>query len=479
MTDYGQGRPTQRRTPIVAVPTLLAAVAVCLTLFAAGWIVGEHGHHWAGIIALFAGLLASLVLSRSLSARVQRLRSELSGVDFSTGGWTAPAGELLQLGAEIRGMKQEHEAAVEAARNRLRLLYLAVDAMREGVVAVDGSLRILFVNRGAGEIFDSTTSFRDVVGRQLIDIIRLPLLHELIDLVLSGEEAAHGECETGDPLRVFRVTVVPARLDAGERGAVATFADETTLHTLKRVRQDFVANVSHELRTPIAGVQGWSETLLSGVLPLNPEAREPVERIHEGALRLAELTEDLLTLSRLDFQGADAELEAIEIRAVVDSVYHSLRERAEAAGVTLKAELSPIHPTVWGTHRSWEYILRNLVDNAIKYGGTSGTVTIRTREVGDRVRVEVRDTGPGIERQHVKRVFERFYRVDEGRGRMAGGSGLGLSIVRNYAAAIGGITGVDSTPGQGSTFWIDLPPVQGRSVEDSDSEHSADLRDAE
>lgn len=438
------------------LPTIIGATALSLTVFASGWVVGAHGHHWVGVTMLLGGLLASLILHRTLSARIQRVRHSLVG-GGALNAWSAPVEELNRLDGDIRRLQKAHDDSLAAVRARHHLLQSAVDSMSEGVVAVDGSYRILFANASASEFFGAPLSVDEAKDRQLIDVIRLPLLHELVDRVLRGEETSHGECETGEPRRVFRLTVAPVQLDDLGRGAVATFSDETVLHALKRVRRDFVANVSHELRTPIASVQGWSETLLSGVLPLNEEARPPVERIHEGAVRLAELTEDLMTLARLDFQGADSELEEIEIVGVVEKVFRGLEERAAASGIRLTTDLSERHRVVPGTRRSWEYILRNLVDNAIKYGSPGGEVIVRTVGAGDRVRVEVVDDGPGIERQHIDRVFERFYRIDEGRGRAAGGSGLGLSIVRNYAVAIGGLVGVDSTPGRGATFWIELP----------------------
>ena len=245
---------------------------------------------------------------------------------------------------------------------------------------------------------------------------------------------------------------------SGEPGArLCVFVDVTDLRRLEAMRRDFVANVSHELRTPVAAVRGAAETMRDAAAR-DPEA-VPIfmDIIERNAERMHRLVEDLLDLSRIDAREYRLNPQRIALAEAGEQALSLFRERAGRKAIRLVAEL-PAGLVVMADARALEQVLTNLLENAIKYCPDSATVWLRGEATAEgSVRVLVRDSGPGIEPRHLSRLFERFYRVDEGRARDVGGTGLGLSIVKNLVEAMGGHVGVDSRPGQGATFRFTLP----------------------
>jgi two-component system phosphate regulon sensor histidine kinase PhoR len=255
----------------------------------------------------------------------------------------------------------------------------------------------------------------------------------------------------------------------GAASAVLVFNDVTDLRRLEAVRRDLVANVSHELRTPLTAIRGYAETLQDGALKDPERAAEFIAIIHRHAERLSRLLDDLLELSRLEAGSRPLKREPVTLGPVVGRALDLVRPKAETRQVLLQVELSERWgkdgPELVGDTEALEQVLVNLVDNAVKYTPPGGRVRLAlgpSAGDGGTVRVTVSDTGVGIERAQLPRVFERFYRVDSGRSRDTGGTGLGLAIVKHLTQAMGGRVGVESEIGKGSTFWLELPLAQGR-----------------
>jgi two-component system phosphate regulon sensor histidine kinase PhoR len=223
---------------------------------------------------------------------------------------------------------------------------------------------------------------------------------------------------------------------------------------LERLRRDFVANASHELRTPVAAILGAAETLTLGASE-EPEARKSfIDIMLRHAQRLKRLTADLLDIARLE-AGYRPHVEALALSTVAQQVVASLGERAQARKITLRAELGDERATA--ERAAVEQILTNLIENAIKYTPEGGRVDVSSAARGDTVELIIADTGPGIPAEHIPRLFERFYRVDDARSRELGGTGLGLSIVKHLVLAHGGDIRVESEVGRGSRFIVSLP----------------------
>jgi two-component system phosphate regulon sensor histidine kinase PhoR len=242
---------------------------------------------------------------------------------------------------------------------------------------------------------------------------------------------------------------------------VLVFHDVTDLRRLERMRQDFVANVSHELKTPLASIKAYTETLLDWALHDENVNVKFLHRIEEQADRLNQLILDLLSLARLESGLESFEHRPLALSPLVSACVEAHRDRAEAKSQSLGLDLGPLDDAtlVLADDEAVRQILDNLISNAIKYTPEKGSVTVRCASAdGDGyVEIEVADTGIGIPRDDLPRVFERFYRVDKARSRQLGGTGLGLSIVKHLVQSLGGQVTVDSRVGVGTRFTVQIP----------------------
>jgi two-component system, OmpR family, phosphate regulon sensor histidine kinase PhoR len=234
--------------------------------------------------------------------------------------------------------------------------------------------------------------------------------------------------------------------------------EHSELEKLERIRKDFVINVSHELRTPLASIQGYTETLIDGALHDPDHNMRFLGIIRHNAERLARLTSDLLTLSRIEQKRQKFEFEPHLANRLIHDAFELVRPIAEKSEIRLVEERGPEDAEVYCDSEAVSQILSNLLDNAIKYTPAGGQITVGARPAAGRmIEFFVRDSGIGIPEEDLPRLFERFYRVDKARSRELGGTGLGLSIVKHLVAAHNGIAHVESTVGQGSTFFFTLP----------------------
>jgi len=428
----------------VAVSPALAqnAATEMRRLMALGALVGV-------ILAAAMSALASSLASRPLQRLTHTARAMVKDLTVRT---------RLRQGDEVGALAEALDALADGLAASLRSLgterdrlNAILEAMAEGVLVTDRSGALTLVNRAAREVFGVG---REALGQRPIEALRNAELHELIEATRADGDARVREVafDRHGPRRVM-VRVSPA--DAPETGTVAVLTDVTELRRLESMRRDFVANVSHELRTPVAAVRAAVETLLIGALQKPDVAEEFVSIIDRHAERLHRLVEDLLELSRVESKGFKLALTPLDLAAETTRALELTALAAERRGTTLHAEI-PALPWVMADRKSLEQVLVNLLDNAIKYSGEGATVTVRAEARGDRVRLTVRDTGPGIEPRHLPRLFERFYRVDTSRSRAEGGTGLGLAIVKHLGEAMGAAVSVESAVGAGSSFHVDL-----------------------
>jgi two-component system phosphate regulon sensor histidine kinase PhoR len=238
------------------------------------------------------------------------------------------------------------------------------------------------------------------------------------------------------------------------------FRDISQEERLAQMRADFIANASHELRTPLTSLRGFIETL-QGLARDDPEARNKfLDIMSTQAGRMTRLLDDLLSLSRLEMRAHVAPRGEVEVNGLVREVVDLLQPIAREAGITMTFAGEPAECLIRGDRDELVQVFQNLVQNAIKYGGSHVDVMVtRTSGTGrarDRVIVEVRDDGPGIAEEHLPRLTERFYRVDVAASRDKGGTGLGLAIVKHVLNRHGGQLRITSTPGAGSTFAVVL-----------------------
>jgi signal transduction histidine kinase len=335
------------------------------------------------------------------------------------------------------------EDRLRAADEERRSMALALASMREGVLLVAPDGRIAFANAAVERLLGSRPSSVDAI---------LPLgLREAVQRAVDERVSTDAEVEIGSPSRWLRGAATPV----GDEGSVLLVVrDITEARRLEAVRRDFVANASHELKTPAASIQAAAETI--GTAAVDDPAVIPrfAAQLEREAVRLSRIVSDLLDLSRLETGSALDD--AVALDEIVRDEVERFEGPAAEVGVALAVESASI-PRVHGSARDLALMVRNLVDNAIRYTRPGGRVDVRlTPEVGDIV-LTVTDTGIGIPGRELSRVFERFYRVDRARSRETGGTGLGLSIVRHVAENHGGSVGVRSELGVGSTFEVRLP----------------------
>jgi signal transduction histidine kinase len=405
------------------------------------------------ILALVLTLLLARNLIRPLHAFGRKARVLSSGSFQKDLPSTFRVRELRELAGTFNRMTEELDEryrSLIAERDEMQGL---IDCMGEAVLALTEDARVLRANQAAIDLLD----FPGPVNFAAVGtLVRQPELRTLLESAVirpfSAREVTLGE----------KNLMVSAR-SVEDGGAVVTFVDVTEIRRLEAVRRDFVANASHELKTPLTAMRGFAETLLDDELPEELK-RKWLESISVNTIRLQRLVDDLLDLSRLESGGWMARRDPVDLRDLAEGVLTEMGELARERGVTLQAEG---HAVALGDEQGLDHVLRNLVENAIRYTPEAGHVWVEVSTEGERVRVSVRDDGVGIPSSALARIFERFYRVDPARSRAEGGTGLGLAIVRHMVHAMDGEVWAESELGQGTTIHFTLPqaPAEAEEVE--------------
>jgi two-component system phosphate regulon sensor histidine kinase PhoR len=288
----------------------------------------------------------------------------------------------------------------------------------------------------------------------LRELFRVKAAREVVHAVLQGNTIRDRELEMD-----ARIVLVNARpLPAG--GAVVVIHDLTDVRRLEAMRRDFVANVSHELKTPLTSISGYAETVLADT-PDAETTRRFLTTILANARRMQRLVDNLLDLARLEAGHWQPVQEPVDIAETAEDAWASLREGTRAQTIQFVLEVLADAATVYADADGVRQVLTNLLDNSIRYTPAGGRIICRSRVEGDGVAISVADNGAGIVREHLPRVFERFYRADASRSRQEGGTGLGLAIVKHLVEAHGGRVSADSERGVGTTItcWFPNAPM--------------------
>jgi two-component system phosphate regulon sensor histidine kinase PhoR len=364
-------------------------------------------------------------------------------------------------------------AALDEVQAERRELEALLDSMQDAVVAVDASGRIQWANQkmqrlvasvnagGTGETGASGAGAANAVrvGHALVQTARDPDVLACVKTALDERIVGERRTTTLLPGRIFEVSASP--MPAG--GAVAVLHDITRIEQIERTQRDFVANVSHELRTPLTSISGYVETLLDHE-SLSPMAQEFLSTILKNTTRMNRLTEDLLTMTRVESSEAVLHPRAVRADALVQDAVEAMNGLVQDVAVELEIGDTCATEVVVDVDAMTQ-VLANLIENGIKYGRSKGAersrVVVGARDVTSAgigaVEFSVRDFGAGIASEHLTRIFERFYRVDKARSRESGGTGLGLAIARHMVEMQGGTIYAESELGAGSNFVVRLP----------------------
>jgi two-component system sensor histidine kinase SenX3 len=374
-------------------------------------------------------------LEQRLSALASRLGVDAPAEERGTG--VEPALHHLELVTD-----RAAEAVAESSADAIRLRR-ALDTLPQGVIVCDENGTVVFRNARAVGLMGGRHG--DALAAQAV-----------VDLLADAwkQGSAHRTLDLyGPPRRTLAVST--QLIDDGRRtlGVIAAIDDVSERRRLEEIRRDFVANVSHELKTPMGALGLLAETLVSEADPT--VAQRLASRIHSEAFRVSRIIDDLLDLSRIEAEEAPPR-EPVLVNLIMAEAVERVRASAEQRDVKIELE-EPPPVTVLGDRRQLVSALYNLLENAVKFSYDGNSVRFAGAVTDGQVRLDVEDHGVGIPARDLDRIFERFYRVDQGRSRNSGGTGLGLSIVRHVAANHQGHVEVDSREGEGSTFRLILP----------------------
>jgi PAS domain S-box-containing protein len=379
-----------------------------------------------------------------------------------------------RLHERVKHHAEELQAAVEDRTRDLdrqrKHLEAVLAGMEDGVCVIDRDGRVLVWNRAAESIrgIPAAVMLGTIFPGPLPIVQPGPTVSE-VSQTLMAQALDTGESISTTCSRVSRpdgtgveiaMTAAPVRDASGAIfGCVNVFRDVTHEREVDRMKSEFVSTVSHELRTPLTSIRAYAETLRD-MVDGNPTVQEFLTVIEEEAVRLTRLINDLLNVSRIESGRIELKKDPVALAPLVRRAVQTAQPKATTSQVTIAVEIPPDLPPFCGDEDTIQQVLTNLVDNAVKYNRRGGQVQLRAWLNGG-IEVEVRDTGMGMSDAAVRRLGERFFRVDSSETRAIGGTGLGMTLVKEILARHGVHLEVESVEGEGSAFRFALPLAGG------------------
>lgn len=354
--------------------------------------------------------------------------------------------ELAPLLTRISNQNRVIVDHMNALTEKEREFSTLTENMREGFILVNSHSEVVAHNESAARTLGFHMNERS--SRNVIAFNRSADFQSLVQTAIDGHPA---ERVIEINHRYYQFMANPIRSGEETKGAVVLIIDITEREERERLRREFTANVSHELKTPLTSISGYAEIIKNGLVRAEDVPRF-AKNIFDEAGRLITLINDIIELSQLDENAEGMQKEPVNLYDVAKDIVNRLRPGADKAGVTLSIEGRSCEVT--GIRRLLDEMIYNLVDNAIKYNKTGGSVKIAIKRLSGKTALSVSDTGIGIRKEEQERVFERFYRVDRSRSRDAGGTGLGLSIVKHGAMLHGAGIRLDSELNKGTDVTI-------------------------
>jgi len=468
----------QRRSATIGIPFLYVAVPISggavrmayplSDVDAVSQQVRRRLEFASGLALLFA-LLVAAVAANWTARRLERIvnvAARIAEGDLQARILETSQDEIGRVAGAIDKTARRVEQSFAAVRSSQRQLETLLNSMQDAVIAVSSDGLVQWANQPMDRLVPQGTR----LNQPVVETIRDPDFLAAVKEAASSREVKTARATSIVPGRAFDVTAAP--LPGG--GAVAVLRDLTETERVEKTRRDFIANVSHELRTPLTSIQGYAETLLDSTPENGAPTREFLEIIRKNSSRMSRLTEDLLTLARVESGETRFDSEPVPPAELLHDAEESFREIARNHGIDVQIQESPAHhlqsqnfpgpnpmpenlPPVLADREAIHQVFSNLIDNALKYGASGGRIVLGARSVPHAVEFFVQDFGAGIASEHLPRLFERFYRVDKARSRESGGTGLGLAIAKHIMLAHGGSIRAESELAHGSTFLFTLP----------------------
>lgn len=457
---HGKVGSDERRSRTLGVPFLYVAAPISggavrfaypLSELEATTQLVRHTLWFSSGLAFIVALVIAAITAQYSARRLRRIvgfAERIASGDLSARIAEGSSDEIGQVAAALDKTARKLEESFSALQTSQRQLETLLNSMQDAVIAVDADGRVQWANRG----MDRLALQRTRLHAPIVETVRDPDFLTALSGATDTQRVTARRAASIIPGRTFDVTAAP--MPGG--GAVAVLRDLTETERVEKTRRDFIANVSHELRTPLTSIQGYTETLLDSS-PDSNHAREFLEIIRKNAARMSRLTEDLLTLARVESGEQPFDIQPVAPGELLEEAAQSFRDIARNQRVEIVVENSAPNP-VKADREAIHQVFSNLIDNALKYGG--GEIVLGSLPGKHNVEFYVRDSGPGIGSEHLQRLFERFYRVDKARSRESGGTGLGLAIAKHIVLAHGGTIRAESELNHGSTFLFTLPVAQ-------------------
>lgn len=362
------------------------------------------------------------------------------------------------LQANVNQLLTDSERQQKSGQDSLEQIRMTLGSIREAVFIIDPGNRVVMSN----EAFENLLGLKErPLGRRLESIVQSSAFFDYVRETQSGKQSGFFVLEVlvKNESRWFEITgsSLPSRSD--HPGVLTLFVlhDITKQTHLERVRTEFVQNLSHELRTPVTIISGFADTLVEDHDALSSEERGKfLEKIKKNSVRLTQMLEELLTLSRLENNPGALQFSLDSFHKIVTDTVEMFRLRL-ASGQALTMHLAEGNDRLMLDSMRMAQVLENLLENALRHARGFTTLEVVTEISSTRLLCRVRDNGPGIPAKDLPRIFERFYRVDKGRSRESGGTGLGLSIVKHIVQQHGGTVSVMSRVGEGTEIIFEIP----------------------
>ncbi len=471
-----------RRSATIGIPFLYVAVPVSGGAVRLAYPLSDveavsaqvrHRLEWASAAAFGFALIVAAVAAIWSARRLERIvdvAGRIAEGDLQARILETSPDEIGRVAGAIDKTARRVEQSFAAVQSSQRQLETLLNSMQDAVIAVSADGLVQWANQPMDLLVPQGTRLHQPV----VETIRDPDFLTSVKEAIATHEVKTARATSIVPGRAFDVTAAPLP----DGGAVAVLRDLTETERVEKTRRDFIANVSHELRTPLTSIQGYAETLLDTTPENGAPNREFLEIIRKNSARMSRLTEDLLTLARVESGETRFEAEPVPPAELLHDAEESFREIARGHGVDLQIQdlqTQDSHesdssvsdtgiqnlPQVLADREAIHQVFSNLIDNALKYGSKYGTaggrIVLGARPTPHAVEFFVQDFGAGIASEHLPRLFERFYRVDKARSRESGGTGLGLAIAKHIMLAHGGSIRAESELAHGSTFLFTLP----------------------
>lgn len=418
------------------------------------------------VISIVAGLLVAFLLGfryvKTVTDPIKQLTNatkEIAQGNYGEKVYLKTEDELGILTENFNLMSMKLSDTINQLQDSNTKMRATLSSMINGLIALDNSKKIMFINPTAEEMFNLKED--DVKGKHILKVIRNNILDDLIQKLIKNNISSKNEIEIYEPThRILNIYSNPIRLsyDSIETiGVLILIQDVTEIRKLERMRTDFVANVSHELKTPLTSIVGFIETLKDGAAENEAIRNKFLDIMDIEAKRLTFLIQDILLLSEIENKNSVLKQEKIDVSKSIHEVNQFLEGLANQKSIKIVEKVEENLPNIYGSIGWFKQMLINLIENSIKYTPNGGEIRVIVYSERKNLIIKIIDNGLGIDKEHITRIFERFYRVDKARTRQIGGTGLGLAIVKHIVISFKGEIEVQSEINTGTEFKITLP----------------------